>query len=370
MADFTLSIPAPIEDLPTLAGLVKFWNEEVCKKERAGKSFIYSVVLATDGVAAGKNVVFFKDTESEPLEPKLLKDFPGTLSDDEVENQIAGIEEKENLVVRSYSIVLLGGEKSWVAFFDAAPAVESSNMKTGGGQPTFVPPATGTIGQVTPDHWLSTAARVRVGNGKSLKPLFVVIHYTEGWEASTSIAGWRNRTDGVCAHIIVDRDGKIFQCRPFNEICFHAGGSRWRHPKTGELYNTVNSHGIGIEIANTGDGGDDNLHARLKKGIGIEGLMKAKHRNASVQGSNAADTRKNPRTQWEVYPAVQLDSVFGVVRLLMANYNLVDITGHDCIKFDAKTDPGPAFPMEKLRMENGLSGLPPVWDKTGNKIDV
>jgi len=135
MADFTQSIPEPIADLPTLAGLLKFWNEEVCKKARAGKSFIYSVVLATDGAAAGKNVVFFKDTESEPLEPKLLKDFPGTLSDDEVENQIAGIEEKENLVVRSYSIVLLGGEKRWVAFFDAAPAVKSPEPATAGNGP-------------------------------------------------------------------------------------------------------------------------------------------------------------------------------------------------------------------------------------------
>jgi hypothetical protein len=135
MADFTQSIPEPIADLPTLAGLLKFWNEEVCKKTRAGKSFIYGVVLATDGAAAGKNVVFFKDTESEPLEPKLLKDFPGTLSDDEVENQIAGIEEKENLVVRSYSIVLLGGEKKWVAFFDAAPAVKSPEPTTAGNAP-------------------------------------------------------------------------------------------------------------------------------------------------------------------------------------------------------------------------------------------
>jgi N-acetyl-anhydromuramyl-L-alanine amidase AmpD len=54
----------------------------------------------------------------------------------------------------------------------------------------------------------------------------------------------------------------------------------------------------------------------------------------------------------------------------MDRYKLVDITGHDCISVENKTDPGPAFPMLELRAANGLSGLPTVWDKNGKKIDV
>lgn len=370
MAEFTQTIPSPIEDVAALVGLLDFWNETVCKKDKGGKSFIYSVVLATDGKAAGKNVVWYKDAETEPLTPKLVKEFSVTLSDEERRKQIADLEEKQNLLLRSAAIVLLGGEKKWVALFDSAPVEKSSSPKAGDTQTAFEQSRKESIGEITSDHWLSSATKVPIGQGNELTPLFVVIHFTEGWEASTSIQGWQNRTDGVVAHVIVDRDGKIFQCRPFDQICFHAGGSRWRNPNTGDFFENVNSHSIGVEIANTGDGGDDNLHARLKKGIGIEGLMSAKHRNASIPDSNAADTRKNPRTRWEVYPKAQLASVFAIVKLLMAKYKLVDITGHDCIKYDAKTDPGPAFPMEELRKQNGLAGLPVVWDKRGNKMPV
>jgi N-acetylmuramoyl-L-alanine amidase len=169
------------------------------------------------------------------------------------------------------------------------------------------------------------------------------------------------------AHILVDRDGKIFQCRPFDQSCQHAGRSRMRHPQTNKLYDGLNSCSIGIEIANSGDGGDENLHERLKKHFPQAEFVTAKHRNADTPGSNAAEHK---RTRWEAYPKAQLDAVFGLIKLLTAKYKLVEITGHDCVAYERKTDPGPAFPMEELRVANGLSGLPAVWDKDGNRINV
>jgi N-acetyl-anhydromuramyl-L-alanine amidase AmpD len=93
--------------------------------------------------------------------------------------------------------------------------------------------------------------------------------------------------------------------------------------------------------------------------------MAASHRNGSKGTEETRDGK-----EWEVYPEAQLRSVFGLVSLLMAKYDLHDITGHDCISSWRKADPGPAFPMLELRKANGLSGLPVVFDRTGKPIPV
>jgi N-acetylmuramoyl-L-alanine amidase len=64
--------------------------------------------------------------------------------------------------------------------------------------------------------------------------------------------------------------------------------------------------------------------------------------------------------EWEEYPEAQLTAVFEISKLLVANYKLDDVTGHDCIAPERKEDPGPAFPMEDLRVACGFTGLPAV----------
>ena len=234
--------------------------------------------------------------------------------------------------------------------------------------PAGVSPAKGTIGKIDVEHWLTTAKRVPIDGGSLLTPLYVVIHYTEGFSADSSVSDWKKRTDGVLAHVVVDRDGTIYQCRPFNRICSHAGGSGmaiWQDPRTGKTYDGANSVSIGIEIANTGMNSD--LHKKLNTGKPYPdgSTLAASHRNGSKGSSEARDGKV-----WEVYPKAQLRSVFGLVSLLMKKYDLHDITGHDCISSWRKADPGPAFPMLELRKANGLSGLPVVWSSAGNQIPV
>jgi N-acetyl-anhydromuramyl-L-alanine amidase AmpD/N-acetylmuramoyl-L-alanine amidase len=233
---------------------------------------------------------------------------------------------------------------------------------------TKVPTTKAAIGKIDAEHWLTTAKRAPIDGGGLLTPLYVVIHYTEGFAADSSISDWKKRTDGVLAHVVIDRDGTIFQCRPFNRICSHAGGPRmaiWQDPRTGKTYDGANVVSIGIEIANTG------MNAALQKRLGTgrpypDGTtVAASHRNGSKGSSEARDGK-----QWEVYPKAQLQSVFGLVSLLMEKYDLHDITGHDCISSWRKADPGPAFPMLELRTANGLSGLPVVWSSTGEQIPV
>ncbi len=201
---------------------------------------------------------------------------------------------------------------------------------------------------ITPDHWLDTAVRELIPGGNPM-PIrrVLVMHFTSGATAQSSIGFWRSPdAKGACAHVIIDRDGKVFQCRPFDHTCGHAGPpgkSRWRDPRTGILYDGINSVGIGIEVANAGD--DVSVAKRWTK----MPLFSGRHRNGG------------PVQSWEDYPPVQLSAALDVARVLVARYKLDDITGHDCIAPERKNDPGPAFPMQAFRETLGFTGLPVVF---------
>jgi len=252
--------------------------------------------------------------------------------------------------------------------FRGTPAIVRAPARVQRPAATNVPSTKGVIGKIDAEHWLTTAKRAPIDGGSLLTPLYVVIHYTEGFNADSSISDWEKRTDGVLAHVVIDRDGTIYQCRPFNRICSHAGGhgmAIWQDPRTGKTYDGANSISIGIEIANTGMNAA--LHKKLNTGKPYPDgtTVAASHRNGSKGSSEARDGK-----EWEVYPKAQLQSVFGLVAFFMEKYDLHDITGHDCISSWRKADPGPAFPMLELRTTNGLSGLPAVWSSTGKEIPV
>lgn len=203
------------------------------------------------------------------------------------------------------------------------------------------------LGKIGADHWIEGAIRESFPGGKAMEKVrCVVIHFTSGATAMSSVGFWRTPdAKGANAHLVIARDGRVIQCRAFDRTCGHAGASRWRDPNTRQLYTGCNDFSIGIELANAGD--SERVAAKISK----LPLVEAKHRNGG------------PMQKWEAYPQAQLDSLFRVVSLLMGRYKLADITGHDCIAPERKNDPGPAFPMAELRKANGLSGLPEVHQK-------
>jgi N-acetylmuramoyl-L-alanine amidase len=198
---------------------------------------------------------------------------------------------------------------------------------------------------ITPTDWLDTAKKI------ALPPLYkmstrraLVIHFTGGASAKSSIEAMRQR--GVSAHLTIDRDGTIFQSVAFSTQAAHAGVSRWRDPKTDLLYNGLNAFSIGIELANAGNDPDALAWAKRQPGFSI---FTGKHQNGG------------PIETWENFPTQQLTSLFSVSKLLVTRYNLDDITGHDCIAPERKNDPGPAFPMLRLRTYCGFVGLPKIF---------
>jgi N-acetylmuramoyl-L-alanine amidase len=182
------------------------------------------------------------------------------------------------------------------------------------------------------DHWLDSVIRRPIEGGSAMSVRrFLVIHFTCGATAESSINFWKtSAARGVCAHIVIDRDGTVYQCRPFNVTCGHAGVSTWKG------FKNLNTCSIGIELANAGD--DPALASKWSK----HPPMRVKHKNGG------------PEKSWEVYPVAQLAACEAVSKALVERYKLDDVVGHEDIAPDRKTDPGPAFPMKALRVACGL----------------
>lgn len=195
--------------------------------------------------------------------------------------------------------------------------------------------------KVTANHWLEGASKKIISGGAEMRTRrCLVIHFTNGASALSSISYMRGK--GLSVHLVIDRDGTIYQCRPFNRTAAHAGVSRWVDPNTGQRYSGANNFAIGIELANMGEDIDDN------PGLTKLPILSLKHRNESRV------------LRWEDYPKAQLASCLECAKALVERYNLDDITGHDCIAPERKIDPGPAFPMKTFREACGFSGLPKV----------
>lgn len=177
------------------------------------------------------------------------------------------------------------------------------------------------------------AFRTVPGTGPVIKPRWLVMHYTA--DGGSSALNWfasPSNTAKVSAHIVIARDGTITQCVPFNRKANHAGPSEWKGVKG------LNSHSIGIEMVGYGivEGGPGNWKAGGKT-IPDSEVLRATHKFGK------------PTCGWTKYPQAQLDAALELAKLLVKEYGLEDVIGHDDIAPGRKQDPGPAFPMESFR---------------------
>jgi N-acetylmuramoyl-L-alanine amidase len=167
----------------------------------------------------------------------------------------------------------------------------------------------------------------------------IVIHFTSGWSAESSISFWNTpKAKGANAHIIIDRDGTVYQCRSFNRTAGHAGTSQWKDPKTDIVHKGLNSCSIGIELANSGDMG-----AKTFPKYGMGSLAGKDVPTTTLRHKNGGSL-----TKWEIYPEAQLAACEALTKVIVKRYNLDAVLGHDDIAPARKDDPGPAFPMERM----------------------
>jgi N-acetylmuramoyl-L-alanine amidase len=180
----------------------------------------------------------------------------------------------------------------------------------------------------------NVAYRATPNVGGALKPKYLVMHYTAGSSAKSSIESLctKKPQGNASAHIVLARDGTITQLAPFNVVTWHAGVSQWNGIEG------LNPHSIGIEIDNAGPMNQvgDQFVAWFGKAFPASEVMMAAHKHGG------------PVRPWHAYTAIQIERCMELADLLVRHYGLTDILGHDDIARGRKQDPGPAFPLASI----------------------
>ena len=189
------------------------------------------------------------------------------------------------------------------------------------------------------DHML-TATAVQLKQSPNRGKVFangvadtIVIHYTAGSSAESSVRTLCDPNSKASAHLVVGRDGSVTQLVPFNVVAWHAGASRYGN-RVG-----FNQFSIGIEIDNAGvlEKRGDKFYSWFNRGYQADEVVEAVHRNQSA-----------PR-YWHSFTEEQIAVVYDICQLLISTYQIQYILGHEEISPGRKIDPGPAFPLDKLR---------------------
>jgi N-acetylmuramoyl-L-alanine amidase len=171
--------------------------------------------------------------------------------------------------------------------------------------------------------------------GGIIKPLYLIMHYTAGRNAESSIKTLTTKKakGNASAHLVIARSGEITQLVPFDRRAWHAGRSHYQG------LTQLNGHSIGIEMDNAGK-----LHRSGSHWVSWFG--------AQYQPSEVIEAvHKNESTVcgWHAYTPEQIEAAMAVACVLHGKYGFRDVLGHDDIAPERKVDPGPAFPMDSFR---------------------
>lgn len=199
-------------------------------------------------------------------------------------------------------------------------------------------------------------------------PDTIVLHYTAGGSVESAVRTLSNPVRKASAHVVVGRDGSITQLVPFQRIAWHAGRSSFQG-RSG-----LNRYAIGIEIDNAGrlQRVGSRFTAWFGRDYPPDEVVQAVHRNESVAAP------------WHRYTEAQIGLVEDLCEVLMAHYPIARIVGHEEISPGRKSDPGPAFPLDKLRQrllageraadgpreERKDHGAPPSGLVTASKLNI
>jgi len=211
-------------------------------------------------------------------------------------------------------------------------------------------------------HWYRVSGDV---GGELEPPRFIVVHYTAGGSGAASrdymlksptqkqrLLGSASKVY-ASAHVVIDRDGSIWQIVPFNRKARHAGRSTWKGLQS------LNRYSVGIEIANYGwlDRQGDGSYKRSDTP------------RFNAEGVTVAPMPSETRIMgWENYPSAQLEAAEQVCRALLAAYpSITEIVGHQEISPGRKFDPGPAFPMQCFRNLLDDRGIGALEDEPDDK---
>ena len=153
----------------------------------------------------------------------------------------------------------------------------------------------------------------------------LVLHYTGMQDARAALQRLCAPDSEVSAHYLVFEDGGIVQCVPESRRAWHAGLAEWAN------ITDINSHSIGIEIANPGhDGG------------------------------------------YPDFPEPQIDAVIALCNDIFARVPILPqrLLAHSDVAPMRKQDPGEKFPWASLFAAGIGFWVEPVAEAAGETLDV
>ena len=168
--------------------------------------------------------------------------------------------------------------------------------------------------------------------GGTIQPRFLIIHFTAGRSAQSSIDWLTNSAAKASAHVVIGRDGLITQLVPFNRRAWHAGRSSWRG------LDGMNDYSIGIELDNAGE--------LTHQGNQWVAWFGQKYMDSDVL--EAAHKHDNKISGWHMFTADQIEATVQLGLILADRYHLEEAIGHEDVAPGRKRDPGPAFPLASV----------------------
>lgn len=175
-------------------------------------------------------------------------------------------------------------------------------------------------------------------------PENLIIHYSMSGNVPGTVAHLTNPKSQVSAHIVIGRDGEVWQLARFDQRAWHAGQSEWKGKKSRNYYD------IGIEFVNWGPvekDKDGKFWTKWRQEVPADEVIEATHKNEA-----------SPR-YWQKFTPEQLAKGAEVARAILEAYTSIEmILGHDDIAPTRKTDPGPLFPMNQFLIDCGFMDAP------------
>ena len=156
------------------------------------------------------------------------------------------------------------------------------------------------------------------------QPDMLILHYTGMQDARAALQRLCAPGSEVSAHYLVFEDGGIVQCVSESRRAWHAGIASWAGTTD------INSHSIGIEIANPGhDGG------------------------------------------YPDFPKLQISAVIALCRDILARYPIPPrrVLAHSDVAPMRKRDPGEKFPWDTLHAAGIGHWVQPVAEAKGEVLD-
>jgi N-acetylmuramoyl-L-alanine amidase len=171
-------------------------------------------------------------------------------------------------------------------------------------------------------------------------PDTIILHYTAARDLQSAQFTLSKSSTQASAHLIIGRTGDIVQLVDFDTVSWHAGRSEHKERKW------LNRYSIGIEIDNPGwlKKSGNKYTTWFAKEVDMDEVVELRHRNPETT-----------QRYWHRYTEQQVQIVEEICDLLVKEYKIKYILGHEEVSPGRKQDPGPAFPLDKIR-SNILEG--------------